>query len=354
MALLLLTPPCVLCCACQSPRPGAPSAGGPIVQAPCGADFARQTEPSTAAPVAFHVAQSLGEQKPLTMPSSSGQASGAAAQGLSEAIAPPLATTPPLETPPSRLLDQALTRSPAEGEPRALPAKLIFDGPPAEELDRPLSPTKVKPRPLALALEAFLSNRPDEAIRHLQSYAPRDQEIVMRLLPLLAAIDQHGVATAQPQSEQIQQHLRTLAEIETELRPLAPLLLERLTFCHDIRGYGLINQVKSNRFQPGESCWLYAEMRNLVDRRLPNGTYQVRLRGMIELFGADGKPIGRVDRMASESSSASPRLDNFVRMEFRVPPQLAPGQYSVRVRIDDVHTGRAAEALLPFQVVSQR
>src|SRR5207244_1106068 len=106
---------------------------------------------------------------------------------------------------------------------------------PESELHRPAGGFNPPSRPLALALDAFLANRPDDAIRHLQSYAPRDQEIVMRLLPLLSAIDEKGIATAQPKSDQIQQFVNTLDQIEHELKPLAPLRLERVAFSSEVR-----------------------------------------------------------------------------------------------------------------------
>lgn len=238
----------------------------------------------------------------------------------------------------------------------AEPVKLIFDDSPGSALEPPqLAPPKRPARPLVLALEAFLNNRPEEAIRQLHTLAARDQEVVMRLLPLLAAIDQGGLLIDRPKAELVQQQLASLREIEAELRAAAPLHLERLVFCHEIKSFGRFTPVKSAQFQPGESKWLYAEVRNLVDRRLPDGLHAVRLKGMIELRDSEGKPVGPVEWMHSDAnSSASARQDYFVRMDFRVPPRLPPGPYTVRVRIDDLDTGRAAEASLPFQVVPRR
>jgi hypothetical protein len=255
-----------------------------------------------------------------------------------DAIAPPLATTP-LDSPTATVLSGHWFTETGQQEAAARPAQVSFTPPPVpNEATPPGSAGKKAARPLALALEAFLANRPEEAIRHLEIYAPRDQELVMRLMPVLSTVDQVGLLTAQPKPELVQRALDAVRQIEADLRPLAPLRLERLTFCREVRLYGRFSPILAARFQPGDACFLYAELYNLVDRRMP-----------------DGKAVGPIEPLQPAADySASPRHDNFVRITFRVPAHLPPGPYTLRVRIDDLDTGRVAEAALPFQVVSRR
>lgn len=314
----------------------------------------RMTEPTSAT---TYLPEPAGRQTEHAPPQTTIQAKHTEDQGSTiapEAVAPPLATTTfgPVE---SRSLAGDLLIKPSQVDPPAT-AQVNFDGPPTyHDPNHAPASGQMQTRPLALALEAFLANRPDDAIRHLQTYTARDQELVMRLLPLLSAVDQEGLFTAHPKPDQVQRSVEALRQIESDLRPLAPLLLERLTFCHEVKRYGRFTPVEAARFQPGDSRYLYAELRNLVDRRAPDGAYAVRLKGMVEFFGADGKPVGPMGPMpAGAYPSASQRQDFFVSITFRVPLNLAPGQYTVRVRVDDLDTGRVAEASLPFQVVSKR
>ncbi len=223
------------------------------------------------------------------------------------------------------------------------------------EQESPLAAmTAPPPRPMTLALNAFLEHRPEQAIKHLQGYSPADQEFVLRLLPILSDIDHAGLLTTAPNPERLQAVLEGLQSLVNDLRKQAPLRIEKLTFCRhrEILAYGQFKPRPAEPFRPGESAWLYAELKNLVDRGRPQDQFAVRLRSEVSIHGVDGQLVGQMVRIDSEPNfSRSPRQDFFVRISFHVPATISQGWYSVRVRIIDLDTGRSADAHLPLQVV---
>lgn len=212
--------------------------------------------------------------------------------------------------------------------------------------------TPPPPRPVLAAFEAYLQKKPEEAVQHLQALAPKDQELLLRLLPYLAEMDQQGLFVASVSKDKAQSFLDTLQAVETDLRPLAPLVLDPLVFCRTIQGYGQYSPRTQSHFRPGEATRIYAELRNVNDQRLPNGRYCLRLQGHLELRRADGQVIGQPIVLESESDSLSPRRDFFLRFIYTVPKHLPPGPYQLRLRITDHDTGRTAESSAPFIVLA--
>jgi hypothetical protein len=223
---------------------------------------------------------------------------------------------------------------------------------PTSDLGAPCQKT-VEPaaRPLALALNAFLDNRPEEALQHLKAYGAKDQELVMLLLPILAEVERGGV-TCSPRKETVQAVLNSLRSADQELRVHAPLEMEKLSYCLDIEAFGVVQKRADNKFRAGDYVYVYAELQNLVDRRGADGRYAVRLSSGLEIRATDGRAAHRFQPIANEPlHSWSPRTDYFTRVGFQLPANLAPGLYSLRVRVTDLDTGRTVEEGLPLHIL---
>jgi hypothetical protein len=247
-----------------------------------------------------------------------------------------------------------LPEPPAVLRAQAAATPASTDGEPKRSGKEPASPKFREPetRPLAKAVNAFLDNRPEEAMQHLKGYAPRDQELVMQLLPILAEVERDGLLTAQPRKEAVQAALTVVRSVDQDLRASAPLVMEKLSFCADIEAFGVVKKRANNKFRPGEYVFIYAELQNLVDRRCPDGHYAVRLASTLEIRAADGRAVHRYRPIESEPLlSWTPRTDFFTRIGFNLPADLQPGLYSLRVRVTDLDTGRTAEQSLALQVL---
>lgn len=206
-------------------------------------------------------------------------------------------------------------------------------------------------RPLVKAMMAFFEQRPDEAVQLLQAYDPKDQEIILHMLPLLAQIDQKGGLLAAGNDAEVVRWLDTLRELEYGLRVKAPLVLQRLTFCRSIEAFGQVTKAPATPFRPGEAVQLYAEVVNLADQRTTEGTYAVRLECQLVLRFNDGRPAAPPQVITSDrNDSSSPRQDHFVRIGYHLPRNLLPGLYSLSVEIKDLDSGRVAQQSIGLEV----
>jgi hypothetical protein len=229
-------------------------------------------------------------------------------------------------------------------EPRPVPVSSARESVPTNP-----APT-VKQSPLQKALQSFLDDQPDEALKHLRQYEPRDQELLLRLLPVVARVERSSLAAARLGGEN-QTLLEVLRSIVADLRLSAPLAIHDLCFCKNVYGFGKREPLGHNQFRPGEVVKIYAELHNLSERRQED-MYVAAVACNLEIRGPDCKVKWKRDISTTLDPSSSPRTDHFLRFTLPIEPTLAPGFYTLRIQVVDQHTRRQAEQSIGFRVTS--
>jgi hypothetical protein len=210
---------------------------------------------------------------------------------------------------------------------------------------------QVELHPLTQAMQAFLDDRPGEALQHLRQFNKEDQELLLRLLPLVACVAQGGMLTDRLGTEEKLTTLAILRSLVAELQVAAPLVIDKLYFCQSVWAFGQAKPLGRNQFKPGDYVGLYAEIQNLTDRPVKGG-YATQLASTLEIRDASYKLVNRLQVSSTPDRSRSPRTDHFTWIRFTMPPNLPPGMYTLRVHIRDLHTNRKGEKSLSFRVVS--
>ena len=127
------------------------------------------------------------------------------------------------------------------------------------------------------------------------------------------------------------------------LRPRAAPVLDKVTFCRQIKGFGDCEPWPADHvFQPetddrrGEWVQVYAEVRNSTCR--PRGqAYELSLAGVVEIcdFTNPKHPAVYLDLPATVERSQTPRQDYFVNFRFQLP-RLPEGRYTLHVLVKDM------------------
>ncbi len=203
--------------------------------------------------------------------------------------------------------------------------------------------------PLVWALGAFLEDRPSEAMKHLQAYTPKDQELLLRLLPIVAQAAKGGAEADRPSPEELRALINSLQSLLAELQASAPLVIDKLVFCRRVRGFGQFERLATNQFRPGDQVYLYAELHNLADRRIKD-QYLTHLASTLEIRTADCRVVRTLPVQSVPDRSESMRTDHFTVIRFPIPADLQPGIYDLRVRIMDQETHREAVKFLSFRI----
>jgi hypothetical protein len=205
--------------------------------------------------------------------------------------------------------------------------------------------------PLCQALQAYQADHPDEALELLSAYQPRDQEVLIRLLPVIAKVDKGGLLTEAFADEARLNLLEVFRSLTTELQTAAPLVIAKLAFCEDVKSFGRGELRTGNQFRAGDRAALYAELQNLTDQKAPDGRYVTRLASSLEIRQGD-RLVRKLPVQSQPDWSWSPRHDHFSVIRFPIPRDLEPGAYTLTVRMADEDTGRSAEKHLGFRIIS--
>jgi hypothetical protein len=225
--------------------------------------------------------------------------------------------------------------------------------------EAPAAPTRTDPVPLPVpvqdpltaAMQFYRDGRPDEAVKILGVYDPKDQEVLLCLLPLLAQFGRNGSWSERMNAEQALVIVHQMRSLLRDLQRRVPLQIDCAVFCHSLQGYGQPDRVATNVFRPGDPVRIYVEVQNLTDRQIRNNQYAVNLSATLEIQSADGKLVWEPKvKEGTPSISQSPRMDHFTLINFSIPRNLAPGTYTLDVTVTDQDTHRHARKSLQFRV----
>ena len=230
---------------------------------------------------------------------------------------------------------------------------------PVEEKEPPepkLIPEVLTLSPAVLAFKQILENKPEEASKTLKNGPAPNPEMVEFLLTAAGLILKNDVLNTKEAS----QALDMVGKAQEKLRKQAALNLENLQFCKDIHGFGSFDPLTSSPgfqqgkgTQPGEKIMVYVEVEN-VHCSKDNGVYESMLSSNLEIHDSNGKILNmafppRIDR------SRAQRSDYHLTFQFRVPPKLQPGLYTLWVSVEETaisgQVPRSCKKSIDFKVI---
>ena len=210
--------------------------------------------------------------------------------------------------------------------------------------------------PAVLAFKQILENKPDDASKTLKNGPAPNPEMVEFLLTAAGLILKNDVLNSKEASEA----LDMVGKAQEKLRKQAALNLENLQFCKDIHGFGSFDPLTSSPSfqqgkgtQPGEKIMVYVEVEN-VHCSKDNGVYESMLSSNLEIHDSNGKILNmafppRIDR------SRAQRSDYHLTFQFRVPPKLQPGLYTLWVSVEETaisgQVPRSCKKSIDFKVI---
>ena len=212
----------------------------------------------------------------------------------------------------------------------------------APKQKRALPPVVESDPPLVKALRHYLRRESARALREIKKHGPEAQKLLSLLVPLAARLSQKKIEELAP--EELMLNLEQLRVILQQLQNRASLQLKKLCFCHSIERFGVY---KPYRGQPafemgtkgraGELVQIYVEVANFTNL-LRGAFFETVLTIQFEIFDhSKGKIVWKSqENRVGPEQSRSRRHDCFLNCYFRIPAQLALGQYTLRLIVSDV------------------
>lgn len=243
-----------------------------------------------------------------------------------------------------------LQSSPAE-TPAIVQIAGIETGPESSKTTKPATDD-----PLLLALACMLNNRHNDALQHLESFDSATQELLLRLLPMLATLKKKGLDKLS--RDEVGTLHEQLEGLLNTLRPRTDLVIEKICCCEWIKGYGDYGPLpEKHAFRPGEFVWLYVELRNFCAENR-DAFCETRLSNRVKIHDPKNAAIKPHEFALDETQPGNrvhPTLHAYYQI-IRFPvPSLPAGVYTLTLHVTDesqFHGARVAEKSMEFRVTN--
>jgi hypothetical protein len=156
--------------------------------------------------------------------------------------------------------------------------------------------------------------------------------------PNTSATDPHDTALAA--LEQLRQHEADQAALKVRTVKLATR----------VDGFGILTPLDTDSLRPGQWVIVYSELDNLTSKMQSDNLYRCELALRIELLSAEGKSLVCQEDKQVIDRSLNPRRDFFLARRMCLPPDMPPGQYVLRVSVEDRQANKVGESMLRFGI----
>jgi hypothetical protein len=213
--------------------------------------------------------------------------------------------------------------------------------------------------PIVMALQRMLEGRHQDAIKFLSAYEGDKQELLLRLLPILTTLVNKRVEDLSTQEVGVLNN--QLDGLRDTLRPRSELLISRMCYCEEVRGYAWYRALPDNHAfltgtenRIGELVQLYVELKNIASEPTKEGEFLTKLNCSLELVDSTGKKVWSKSFDGNETTlRRSARLNDFYSRYGFYVPAVPAGTYQLTLRIADETSPqkrRVAQKSLDFRV----
>ncbi|MFW6146515.1 MAG: hypothetical protein ACOC7R_04195 [Planctomycetota bacterium] len=194
------------------------------------------------------------------------------------------------------------------------------------------------------------AGRDDEALRPIPDLDSQENQRVAALLQMIIALRDRGAASPEAANER----LEALDRLQNQLRSVADLQIPVVKLCRQVDGYGVYAPFPNTTFLAGRTqpVIVYCEVRNFSAQSDTTGLYRTRLNMTLGLYDAAGNLAQPLQKNADiEDVSANHRHDFFLTRVYYFRDHLAPGDYTLKITIEDPAANKIQTATVDVTLV---
>jgi hypothetical protein len=211
----------------------------------------------------------------------------------------------------------------------------------------------------------LIANRRDDALQPVTGADAREQKFwIDWLYGTSVYLDVNTTASDGQRATAAASRLR---EAVQRLGEQANLEISNLAFCRRVTSFGVYEPFTASEkpaandksparsiahpaFAPNQEVLLYAEIRNFTSKPGPKG-YHTLLRPSYQIFDSQGRRIGSVVELdESHDYCQQRRTDFFVCYHIYLPTRIDPGDYKLKLTIEDAQAGKVRESSIDFAI----
>lgn len=133
------------------------------------------------------------------------------------------------------------------------------------------------------------------------------------------------------------------------LASVSNLEVRSVAFCTEVERYGVITKFPKNQFSPDQEVLLYCEIENVAAKEVRDG-FETQLQGSYEIVDSTGKRIAEQILPMEPDICQNHRRDYFIVYKIYMPQQISPGQYKLRLTVEDMNARKFGQSTLDFQI----
>ncbi len=227
-----------------------------------------------------------------------------------------------------------------------------------------LGPTGAKKEPLLVAMELFLRNQPHEALDYLRDYPQANQDVFLRLLPVLKTMTQRRLQDLSPDEQRVL--YQTLEGLMATMRGQTELMIDQMYYFEEDSDAGEYRALADDHefkagsgSQSGDLVQVYVQVRNMTCEKR-HGYYETKVSSTVRIRDAQGAECVLRNFSGRDGSGRDGclrdktiRPDQSLIYNFYVSKKMPPGNYTLSVEVrDETGSGppRIAIKELPFRV----
>ncbi|HOM16157.1 MAG TPA: hypothetical protein PLQ00_02455 [Thermoguttaceae bacterium] len=219
------------------------------------------------------------------------------------------------------------------------------------EMEMGLSPTPQTDEEIArhvyYRLLCLAAGRRDEALQPIPGAPPAMQDFWSHeFYAIHLLLDDRENADRRQRAAEAK---RLFQEAAGKLAVAAPLTLRGLAFATEVQSFGCYGGFDKYEFQPGQEVLLYAEVENFQSQPTPKG-FHTKLRSRYQIFNAEGHSSAEQEFPVTEEYCRQIRRDFFIAYPVRLPQDLPPGRYTLKLSLEDLHRGEVCQGSIEFTI----
>jgi hypothetical protein len=146
--------------------------------------------------------------------------------------------------------------------------------------------------------------------------------------------------------------LDSAGALHATLKALADPVVESISFCRRVGTFGVYDEMAEEDFVAGRSTAtiVYCEVRNVTSSPTADGQHRTLLGTQMRILTADGRTVWEEEVPEIEDLCRNRRTDFFLAKRIALPAELEPGEYVLKVFVEDKLSGKGHEGARRFHI----
>lgn len=189
--------------------------------------------------------------------------------------------------------------------------------------------------------------KPEEAMEPISGLSDEENEYYRN--QMLALIEASNPDAMPVRSRHLSLVMDSQRKATGFLAAASNLEVRNIAFCTDVERYGVVTKFPKYQFKPDDEVLLYCEVENVSALPVKDG-FESQLQGSYEILDTNGNRIVEQTLPMEPDVCQNVRRDYYMVYRIFMPQQISPGNYKLRLTIEDLKARKYGQSTLDLQI----